>query len=552
MTRTLVAGLLAAGALSVACGRAEKRATEAAAALRQAVETSPPREIVAGGPSLWKTERLFYERRQYAPAWLKDGRPTEAAQALRQAVQRAPEEGLDPAEYDLGPLGPPRDREGRREDGQLEPRAAAEADLRLTHAFLKYASHLVAGRVDPRKVDGQWFGQVRTVDLGQVLEGAVRSGQVGPALDPLRPLHPQYAALKQALQRYREIAQRGGWPTGFGRLADLRRGGHGPGVSRLRARLVASGDLPPSAAAGDVFDETLAEALRRFERHHGLPEEARLGPGVVAALDVPVEERIRQIELNLERWRWLPENLGDRYVLVNVPSFQLDAYEGTRAVLTMRVVAGERDKPTPIFSDRMTEVVFSPYWRVPPSIAKNEIIPAILRDPGYLAKANLEVVKGEHVLDASRIDWTDPDPNVRIRQRPGVKNSLGLVKFVFPNQFDVYLHDTPADSLFQRLERDLSHGCVRVEKPVDLARWVLADTPEWTPERIETAMNSGHEQHVAIKRPVPVYILYQTAWVEPDGSVDFRDDLYGHDQAQIRYLPRSPMLALAPTAAASS
>ena len=318
----------------------------------------------------------------------------------------------------------------------------------------------------------------------------------------------------------------------------------------LRAHLIATGDLSPSAPApapaavsaaspappaaaapAPIFDRETQDALKRFERRHGLGADGRLGRDVLAALDVPVEERIRQIELNLERWRWLPETLGTSYVLVNIPTFQLTAVDHGRAALEMKVVTGKQQSPTPIFSDDMTTVVFSPYWNVPPDIARNETIPAVMRDPGYLGRNNLEVVRAGRVLDAWSVDWSSPG-NVQFRQRPGAHNALGGVKFMFPNQFDVYLHDTPADALFARIERDYSHGCVRVEKPFELAQWVLRDQPQWTPEKIKAAMESGKEQHVALKQHIPVYILYETVWVDDDGTVEFRGDIYGHDARQ--------------------
>jgi murein L,D-transpeptidase YcbB/YkuD len=204
----------------------------------------------------------------------------------------------------------------------------------------------------------------------------------------------------------------------------------------------------------------------------------------------------------------------------------------------MRVVTGKTESPTPIFNDQMTTVVFSPYWNVPPDIAREEVLPAALKDPSYLAANNLELVRGTRVVDPWNADWNDPE--VRVRQRPGPKNSLGHVKFMFPNQFDVYLHDTPADSLFVRVERGYSHGCVRVEKPFELAQWVLQGDPKWTPEAIRSAMDAGEERHVALKDKIPVYIQYQTAWVDAQRGVQFREDIYGHDAAQRRILPASP------------
>ena len=233
--------------------------------------------------------------------------------------------------------------------------------------------------------------------------------------------------------------------------------------------------------------------------------------------------------LNMERWRWLPRDLGDRYILVNIPEMRLDVFEGGKVPLSMRVVVGKADTPTPIFHDRMTYLVFSPYWNVPPSIAEGETLPALLNDPDFLSRNNMEVVDASGVvIDPASMDLSDPK-SFRFRQRPGTSNSLGLVKFMFPNQFNVYLHDTPADSLFERATRSFSHGCVRVEDPVALAEYVLRDQPEWTRERIQEAMNAGEEQSVKLTSAIPVYLGYWTARVRPDGSVQFRPDVYDID-----------------------
>jgi len=272
---------------------------------------------------------------------------------------------------------------------------------------------------------------------------------------------------------------------------------------------------------------------------------ATIDRAALSALNVPVEERIEQLTLNMERWRWLPESLGERHIIVNVPTYQLDVYENGHVVLPMRVVTGKKDNPTPIFMDKMESVVFSPYWNVPPDIARNETIPAVMSDPGYLARNEMELVKGKRVVSPRSVSWAAVEAgDYTFRQRPGEKNALGHVKFLFPNQFDVYLHDTPADSLFARTERSFSHGCVRVEKPEELAEYVLRAQPEWTRERIIAAMHSGSEKWVTLKEPLPVYILYMTAWVNPDGAVQFREDIYGHDQKQEKLLP---LLSPAPT-----
>jgi murein L,D-transpeptidase YcbB/YkuD len=252
--------------------------------------------------------------------------------------------------------------------------------------------------------------------------------------------------------------------------------------------------------------------------------------------------REAQIRMNLERWRWVPHDLGNRYVLINVPAYQMQVMEGNTPVLAMRVIVGKPENPTPLFSDQMTYVVFSPYWNIPSDIMKNEALPHVAKDPEWLRRNNMEVVgTGGDVVDASAVDWTDEDAvkAVRIRQAPGPENALGLVKFIFPNNFSVYLHDTPTDKLFFKDRRALSHGCVRVENPVGLAHYVMRDRPEWTPERISVAMQAQEEKTVKLKAPIPVHIGYWTAWVEPDGkTVTYTDDPYGIDARQQRLMAR--------------
>jgi murein L,D-transpeptidase YcbB/YkuD len=495
----------------------------------------PAPDYAASDPRAWEQAKNVYAAGGWQAIWTEDGALGEEAEALEAAVARAPEDGLDPAHYDVAAVK----ALGLRSSGFLQkgspPERVAEAEARLSFVFLSLARDLQSGRIEPGKVDRHWFGKTREADFVKTLPGAVESGTIGEALSGLVPRHPQYVALKKALARYRAIAAGGGWPAVPAR-GTPKPGASGPEVAALVTRLAATGDL--AAGHAPIFDGAVGEAVKRFQRRHGLDPHGRLDAETLAALNVPVARRIRQIELNLERWRWMPETLGDQHLLVNIPTYHLTAFEGDRPALAMRVVAGKKESPTPIFSDEMQTVVFSPYWNVPPDIAREETIPALMRDPGYLYANNLEVVRDGRVVDPYSVDWSDRA--VRIRQRPGPKNSLGHVKFVFPNNFDVYLHDTPADSLFGRVERDYSHGCVRVEKPFELARWVLRHQPEWTPERIQAAMDSGEERHVALETPVPVYLVYATTWVDPDGALRFAEDVYGHDATQDRLLPPSP------------
>jgi murein L,D-transpeptidase YcbB/YkuD len=532
---------LGAAVAATGCGGRDKAAE---AALKQRLGGSPPAELGPRAALLWKSARRFYEKRGYAFVWLDGSTPGARAEALWEAVRDTAADGLDPEDYDLRALDPLQTRSRSRwplGKGEVPPAQKAEAEVRFTASFLKLAAELLVGRVDPARVDPHWFGQYRLVAPERMLEHAADTGKVRATLNGLVPHHPQYEALRRAMARYRELAARGGWPTGFrtGRL-------DAQAAARLRQRLAAEGDLPGAAAtatAGSGLDPELRAALRRFEQRHGLSEDGVLDAAVVRELNVPVRARLRELELNLERWRWLPESLGDKHILVNIPSYWLAGVEGGRTTIGMRVVTGKIENPTPIFSDRMTTVVFSPYWNIPPSIARKEVLPALWRDPSYLARNDMEVVRGSQVLSPWSIDWEDS--GFTVRQRPGPRNALGQVKFVFPNNFDVYLHDTPADELFTSVARSFSHGCVRVEKPFELARWVLAGQPEWTPDRIQAAMQSGREQHVALRDAIPVYLVYATAWVEPDGRVGFRDDVYGHDARQLKLLPASPAPKLA-------
>jgi murein L,D-transpeptidase YcbB/YkuD len=420
---------------------------------------------------------------------------------------------------------------------------AAEFDVWVTFALFRYATHVSAGQLDPHAFESQWTLRPERVDLVKVLAQAVTTNDLSKSIDRLIPKHPEYAALQGVLDRYRAIQGQGGWPP-VPPVRRLKEGESNPAVPVLRRRLVITGDLNAPRAqdgsheqdASPVFDATLAEAVHRFQERHRLKPDGIVKPDVVAAMNVPVETRIRQLELNLERWRWLPDQMPDRYIRVNVPDYMLETIEHGQPVMDIRVIVGERELPTPIFADQMTSVVFSPYWNIPPSIVRKEMIPHAAADPGYLVRNNIEVVRGTGgAVDPAAVDWSAPG-HVSLRQRPGPRNALGLVKFVFPNNFNVYLHDTPADRLFARIERDFSHGCVRVEEPVKLAEYVLRDQPEWTPEKILAAMHAGRERHVALKTPIPVFILYMTAAADPHGTVRFFDDLYGHDAEQLARL----------------
>ena len=476
------------------------------------------------GAELWRVLQAFYWNRGYRPAWVRDGRLTPGAQGLLRAVAGAEREGLSPDRYEPRALlgaAPQVVNATVSPDGGAR---LARMDAAVTYAFLRYASDLATGSVDPRGAASLWRVSTPPFDARTALEDAADGDAPARVLETMRPAHPQYGALVGALARYRRLAAAGGWP--LVPAAAMKPARRASSAAVLRVRLQASGDL-----AG-TDGRALTAGVKTFQRRHGLRADGVVDRATLEALNVPVEDRIRQIELNLERWRWQGFEAGGRTILVNVPTFQLHAYEDGREALTMRVITGAGDTQTPIFAEEMDQVVFSPHWNVPANILETEVLPAIRRDPGYLARKNMEMVRSESGAMA-------------VRQRPGPTNALGLVKFLFPNPFNVYLHDTPGDALFAKPLRALSHGCVRLEKPEELARFVLRGS-EWGDGAIARAMGSGREQFVTLPAPVPLRIAYFTTWVDPDGTVRFAPDVYRHDVAQAKLLsPPLPATVMA-------
>ena len=556
MARTL---LLLALAGSVVTGCTDRSAQEDALqqTLRRTV-SAPTRPAYvsadAEGRKLWTLTRQFYRTREYKAAWVRGTAPAPQLSELITALRAAHEDGLDPQLYNVSHL---EQRHQEANKGFLtkkgfEPREAGSLDAWLTYLYMKFASDLADGVGDLARADPAWQIRPERFDPAAALEEALATNSVAASLQRLTPADSQYRALREVLADYRDQASRGGWPKVPATLR-LKRGDKSRHVGVLAARLAASGDYSGTAPAGEAtaYTPDLQESVRRFQRRHGLADSGAVDAPTVAEMNVPLERRIRQIEMNLERWRWLPRELGDRYILVNIPEYRLEVWERGRVPVTMRVVVGKQDTQTPIFNDEMTYLVFSPYWNVPPDIVQGETLPAIMKDPGFLARTNMEVLdKAGQPVDPMDVDLADPS-QYRFRQRPGTDNSLGLVKFMFPNQYNVYLHDTPADSLFARASRSFSHGCVRLEDPVALAQYVLRDQPEWTAERINEAMHALEEKTVKLREPLPVYLGYWTARVSPEGLMQFRRDIYGVD-ARLAGLLQDRLERLRKSAAAAA
>jgi murein L,D-transpeptidase YcbB/YkuD len=486
-----VLALAFAFALSLSVALPEATAADAVT-IRSTIDSlSHGRTVMLGGDPICASHPLplFYNRRQWTPAWSARDRDE-----LMAEIRDAKSEGLDPADYHLAAIEQMPDGEQR--------------DLLLTDAFFLLASHLLSGRVDPESIEPTWCLTPRANDLVAALETALELHELRAAIARMPPAHPEYNALRRWLATYRRIDAAGGWPAvDAGKL--LRLGAHGPMVAQLAARLVASGDL---AQVSEEFDASVDLAVRRFQSLQGLSADGIVGPLTRAELNIAAAARVRQIELNLERWRWLPSDLDDPHALINIPAFSLVVTEHDRTVMSMRIVAGKDYLRTPIFSGNITQVILSPYWNVPDSIADKELWPKEHRTPGYLASEHIEVVRGG-----------------KLRQTPGPWNSLGLIKFNIPNKYGVYLHDTPAKTLFEESARAFSHGCMRIEKPVDLAEWLLRDRPEWPRDRIVEESHRGIERTIPVTKPLPVHVLYWTAFVDESGELHFAPDVYHRD-----------------------
>lgn len=481
--------------------------------------------------------RRFYKNRSNLPAWTHLSGATGDARDLMTELAAAPEHGLRLEDYDVPSLRRRMDAAGGPLAAPSADRAAnlAALDVELTRNFLKYATHRSSGQVNPLQLPAEWHIKPRTVDAVAVLQDAIDHHRVKAALDGLDPADPGYARLRQALVRYRELAAKGGWPQVPDGPA-LRRGGSGPRVTALQQRLAATGDLAGGYTAGR-FDGATEAAVRQFQSRLGLEPDGVVRAETIAQLDVPAAQRIRQIELNLERRRWVPDSLiRGRYIEVNIPSFALEVVDGATRPLAMRVVVGKQFSPTPMFSDQVSYVVFNPTWNVPSSIARAEILPALQQDPDYLEKNGLRLYENDgndaKEVDPREIHWGDVEPEsftYAVRGDPSEQNPLGHVKFMCPNQYDIYLHDTPSGHLFEARERGFSHGCIRVEHPQELADYVLRGKPGWDDARVAAAFDTSHNAAVTLPEPVPVHIVYWTAYVDDSGRLQLRDDIYGLD-----------------------
>jgi murein L,D-transpeptidase YcbB/YkuD len=470
--------------------------------------------------------QTFYTRRSFHAAWEK----RENADQLLAAIEGSEADGLDPADYQLSLL-----QELTRQVRQPSATATlhGQYDVLMTESLLRLGRHLSFGKVDAATFDAKWnYGRgIADRDIPREIEEALAAGDVGRRIEALKPTHRLYLGLKRELARYRAASTAELHPVPAGPA--LKPGATDARIPLLRARLIASGDLDAgSAGESQDYDPALEAAARRFQARMGLEADGVVGAGTIDELNVPISERIRQLRINLDRGRVLLQDLPDEFVVVNVAGFSLYFLRGQNIVWTTRVQVGKPYRQTPIFRSEINYLVFNPTWTVPPGIIKNDILPAARQDAGVFARKKLRVLDASgREIDPHTIDWSRyKSGNIpyTLRQDPGADNALGRVKLMFPNPYLVYLHDTPSQSLFERPDRAFSSGCVRVQDALKLAELVL-DESSWNPETISAVIASGQLQNVMLKRKVPVLLAYWTAWVDSNGVMNFRRDVYGQD-----------------------
>jgi murein L,D-transpeptidase YcbB/YkuD len=500
--------------------------------------------------------RKFYRERQFRLGWFKDHKLVPQAQTLLTVVAKAKDDGLNPYKYQDKDLPKLLAEFKTVQDTTRRNALERQIDVALSGTYFTWASDYYRGVANPRDTKNEaWKVKRNKIKLDRALLTILRERESTYPYNNFAPLHPEYNNLKKALALLRARQQAGGWPV-LPATTDLRPGQVTPLVGLLRQRLLGNETAGPAApatapgqalpvvnkepapTAAEAYSPELVNAVKSFQRDAGLLPTGIVSGETLRQLNVPLATRINQVILNMERWRWLPKKFEPNYLLVNIPEYRLHVYEQGKEALTMRVIVGKTLNATPVFSDKLEYVVLSPYWNVPFSIIEKEMRPRLVANPrATLDRLDMEVVKGygrrATVIDPTTVDWANVTPatfKYTLRRRPGPKNDLGEVKFIFPNSNDIYLHDTPHGELFSQTARNFSHGCVRVEEPVKLATYLLRDYPQWSQPAIEDTIAQRREKYITLKEKLPVYLVYLTAWADANGHVHFRNDIYGHDK----------------------
>ena len=496
----------------------------------------------------------FYRERGFQLGWFKNHQPVAQVQSLLGITAKAADEGLNPKDYQVKDISKMlAELEKARADSVHRNTLERQIDVALTGTYMKWANDYYRGVANPRDTKSTlWQVKPNKIKLNKALLTFLGERKSRYNYYEFAPLHPEYDQLKKALATYRAQERAGGWPALPATLA-LKPGDTSPAVAALRKRLLGSdeqaarmpvaaparpGTAPPAAApVAQTYGPELVQAVKNFQQDAGLNADGIVRGETLRQLNVPIGSRIDQLILNMERWRWLPKKFEPNYLLVNIPEYTLHVIEQGKEAFNMRVIVGKVLHETPVFSDKMEYVVLAPYWNVPFSIIDNELRDKLVANPNYLDRLDMEVVKGTGrkatIVDPSSVDWanvTQETFKYTLRRRPGPKNDLGNVKFIFPNSNDIYLHDTPHDELFAQSNRSFSHGCVRLSEPIKLATYLLRNRPEWNQQTILDSIATRHEKYITLKEKLPVYLVYFTAWADADGHPHFRDDIYGLDK----------------------
>ena len=488
----------------------------------EALQESGPFVVHGAHVAYPSTIYAFYAQRSFRPAWAN----AHTASELRRALKDSEADGLDPLDYHLAILQ------------QLADSGTTGADFEILHtdALLRVADHLLFGKVDAASFDAHW-NYTRSpigINVPQRIEQALAGDDIHGEIEKLKPTHRLYLSLKQELARYRQAAAGGIAREAIQPGSAIEPDTQDARVPALRAGLASSGDLDPAqVSSSDFYDPTLQAAVRRFQERMGLTPDGRIGARTISELNVPIQERINQLRVNLDRGRVLLQDLPNEFVIVNIAAYSVYLVRGQSVVWHARAQVGKTYRQTPMFRSDINYLVFNPTWTVPPGIIKNDILPDARRDPASITRRGLKVLNSSGAeVDPASVDWSKyKSGNIpyTLRQDAGPKNALGRVKIMFPNSYSVYLHDTPSQSKFDEVDRAFSSGCVRVERPLELAERLLANPSEWNATSITRTIDAGRTVNVTLPVKMPVLLAYWTAWVDPQGRVNFRRDVYGQD-----------------------
>lgn len=471
----------------------------------------------------------FYSKYGKSNAWLNAQSLSNNAIQLKNILENSNEDALNPNHYHINAISELINRFDTLDINQKQT-----LDILLTDAFLSYARDMGEGRPELKRNDQEWLLKGRNIDKINLLITALNENTIETSLKNLMPKYQVYSSLKAALPKYRKLAELDSNEPKIQSTKTLELNMQGPEIIQIKSRLIAHGFLAADQGTSDIFDQTLVEAVKKYQAAAGLDVDGKIGPISLKTLNTSVKDQLAQIEINMERWRWMPENLGKFYLVVDITGFEYFIVRNGLEALRAKIVVGTATRPTPVFSADMNHIVFSPYWSVPNSIAVKDKLPMLRKDPYKLARSGIRVYdRRGNEIDPGMVDWENYNTknfNYSLRQDPGANNALGQVKFMFPNNHAIYLHDTPTRSLFNKKIRTYSSGCIRVENPLELAEYLLKDKG-WNSERVKAAYNRGKENSVQLAQEMrlPVIILYMTTWIDKKGEISFRTDIYGRD-----------------------